>query len=291
MNRRYSGFVSVLLLSIGCSAHQGKVASDASPDGPVADAPDTLGMDAAPLGAWGPATAIAGASTAKDEDDVTLSSAATELIFAVAISATDKDLYVMRRATTNDPFGAPTALASMIINTTANEETPRLSLDDLTLYFGRGGTTYKSTRTSTTSAWSMPTVVAGGASPERWYGVCGTDHFTVVRGAVDLDLYEGTIGGTAVNISELNTNKIETSPYLTPDCLTIYFASDRSGTSKIYTSTRSSITSPWSTPELAQAPVNGGADQDPWISADQRLFVWASIRGGSNDKDLYMSTR
>lgn len=294
MSCRCIGLMSSIALTASCSAHLGNAPADANgePDAafvnPPGPSPD------AGLGAWEPAAKVAGAATNLDEDDVTLSSSATELIYGLSLTATDKDLYIMKRASATDAFG-PRAevkvLTSTLLNTAGIEETPRLSADDLTLYFGKAGAIMKITRTSTTSAWSAPTAVAGITAPARWYTVCG-NRFMVVRGTTDLDLYEGAVGATPTAIAALNTAKVETSPFLSSDCLTLYFASDRSGASKIYLSTRESLTSAWSAPVLAPSPINDGSnDQDPWISADQRLFIWASVRNGSTTKDLYMTTR
>src|SRR5205823_2546387 len=106
--------------------------------------------------------------------------------------------YVMTRATRNDAFGAPVALPATI-NTAAVEESPRLSQNDLTLYFGRGGDIYASTRATIGSPWGTPAIVTGSgntANYEKWLAVCGTNHFMVSRanGAAGQDLYEGTLG-------------------------------------------------------------------------------------------------
>lgn len=285
------GLIANAAVLLGCSARLSGVPADsnADPDAPPADSagppPD------AGLGAWGPAAAIMGAATTLDEDDVALSSSTNELIFSLSLTATDKDLYVMKRASSSAAFGARVELTTL--NTVGKEETPRLSADDLTLYFGRDGAIYKTTRTSKTAAWGTPTAVAGITTPARWYTPCGTNRFMVVRGTTDLDLYEGTVGGTPTAVAALNTSRVETSPFLSSDCLTLYFASDRDGRSQIYTATRDSISAPWTPPVLVPSPINDstGSSQDPWVSADQRLFVWASKRNGSTTNDLYMSKR
>src|SRR4051812_22235838 len=99
------------------------------------------------LGPWGTPMKVNGASsTTNNEDDPTLSSNGLELYYAVAPPSGDKNLYRMTRATRNDPFANPTALTAF--NTANPDEGPRLSYDDLTIYFGQNGDIYQATRTA-----------------------------------------------------------------------------------------------------------------------------------------------
>ena len=82
----------------------------------------------------------------------------------------------------------------------------------------------------------------------------------------------------------------ETGTFITQDCLTAYFASTRSGTNKIYTSTRTSPTDPWPTPTLiTDFMAVGGNQEDPWLAPDQRTFMFVSDISGT--KDVYVSAR
>jgi Tol biopolymer transport system component len=292
MGRR---LLTLALCGAGCNAHLGPASSsnvtvDGTPSG------DGQGnSDAYVLGAWGTPMPVPGASsTANAEDDLTLSSAGTEMIFAVA-SGGNKDLYVMTRPTTADPFGAPAALG--VFNTSGTEESPRLSPDDLTLYFGRDGDIMKSTRSSVGGTWSSPAVVTGSGdtgSYEKWLAVCANDDFMVSRdnGASGQDLFEGTLGSAGTLVAELSSSSNEISTFLSPDCLTVYFASNRSGQTMIYTSTRTAVGSPFPTPTMVGTPFDSGTDnEDAWISTDQRIFVFASVRDAGTNKDIYISTR
>ena len=82
-----------------------------------------------------------------NEDDPTLSSDGLELYYAVQVPPNDKNLYVMTRASRSDPFGTPVPLTAF--NTAGTDEGPRLSYDDLTIYFGQNGDIFTSTRTTT----------------------------------------------------------------------------------------------------------------------------------------------
>jgi hypothetical protein len=118
---------------------------------------------------------------------------------------------------------------------------------------------------------------------------CTGNRFLVIVGN---DIAEGTLGGGAPTLStELSSpTETETGTFLTPDCLTTYFARSDGTTNRIFTSTRTAIGQPWATP----TPINdfaalGGSQSDPFISNDNRTFVLVSNVGGSND--VYISTR
>src|SRR5438034_1300711 len=123
------------MMLCACNAQLGTPAGG-HPDGPrPADA--APGRDApasdAPLGAWGAPLAVNGASdTGLNEDDPTLNSTQTELYFKKLNTAgTDYDLYMLTRQTPTDAWGLPNPVTG--VNTTANEESPRLSPDELKL--------------------------------------------------------------------------------------------------------------------------------------------------------------
>lgn len=284
-----------MVLCCACSARLG-LAPDGGGSGSGPGDGQTGGGDA-PLGAWAPPAQIPGASDATNaEDDCTVNSTATELIYAVQPPAGNKDLYVITRPTTADPWSAPQALA--MFNTTGTEESPRLSPDDKTLFFGRDGDIYSSTRATVGGAWSAPLAVASvnTAAYEKWLAVCNNGVVMVSRdnGAANgQDLFEGTLTAGATTIdTTLNSVKNEISTFLSVDCLTVYFASNRSGNTQIYTATRPSVAGAWSTPTMVPSPFSDGTDdEDPWISTDQRTFVFAGVRAPATTKDLYITTR
>ncbi len=288
------GRLALVAVLAACSAklHQGGEQPDAALadgqnrthlDAPAADAPPSLGP-------WGTPQPIPGASDpALAEDDGTPNQALTELYFGIVNANTAKDLYMMTRASASDPWGAKQLLAQ----SAGNDESPRLSLDELTLYYGRNGDIYQMTRPTLTSAWSAPSIVpavnvVGSATYEKWMAVCDNNYYMLVR---DADLWEGTLGSAPTLVSSLSTAGSETSTWLSKDCLTVMFARTPSGgQTDLYISTRASTTAPWPAatplPEFNTTTYN---EEDPWMSNDQRTFVFASNAGGT--KDLYMSTR
>ncbi len=85
-------------------------------------------------------------------------------------------------------------------------------------------------------------------------------------------------------------------PCITPDGLTLYFASDRPGgvgQRDIWVTTRSTLSARWGTPINLGGAVNTTAiEDDPFLSADGLSLYFDSTRpGGLGDRDLWVSTR
>jgi Tol biopolymer transport system component len=261
-------------------------------------------VDAA-LGAWSTPVKVDVASSGAGEDDVTLSSNTLELFFAVS-GGNGKDLFYSSRAT---PTSAWTTAVRLPFNSAMqSDETPRLSADDQTLYFasGRNGSldVFQVTRAAPGSTtWGTPTTVAGinTSVDEKWFMPCGSGHYVLVRETANngTNLFEGDLGGgAAVAIATLNEpaaqRSNETGTFLTPDCLTIYFASNRVSPAQIFRAQRASLSDAWPAPttvnDFAIAGGNGN-QEDPWVSSDERTFAFASDAASAGNKDLYLSTR
>lgn len=287
-------------------------ACEARISGVPQDPPDAgLGLDAAPpsidappamtLGPWATPVKISAAAGTGGEDDVTLSSNTLELFFSLGGSnGNGKDLYYATRPTVDGAWTTATRLP--FNNATTSDETPRLSGDDKTLYFasGRAGNgdldIYRVTRQAAGSTtWSSPQPLAqvNTANGEKWFMRCGSDRYLMVQdtAAGSFDLVEGTLGGPPPTpIAELNSTDDETGTFVTQDCRTVYFASPRLGTNAIYRATRESLTTRWSDPAaVVDFAATGGDQEDPWLSADERTFAFASNAAGG--KDLYLTTR
>jgi hypothetical protein len=296
------GLIACCTSAAACGVRlDGDRSPDPTPDGsqPTPDAP--TGVDAspdgpAPLGPWGTPKLVPGASTTAIEDDATLSATATEMIFAVVdpAAANTKDLYYMSRPSATGTWTTP---AKLPFNSTASDETPRLADNDLTLYFasGRAGGVggldiYKVTRPAVGGAWGTPTLVPGvnSAGTEKWFMTCpGTNTYLTVTGT---DIGQGIMGNAPIPCTELNSTASETGTLVSADCKTIYFASNRSGTNKLYVATRSAINAAFNPPQpVVDFDGVGGNLEDPWLSPDLRTFVFVSDISGT--KDVYISTR
>jgi hypothetical protein len=297
----------LLLLLAGCEAHisgapgeQGLIDAGPGVDGAAIDA-------AAVLGPWStPVKILPASSTTLNEDDVTLSSNALEMIFAIdSGTSSGKDLYYSSRASTSASTPWSTAV-KLSINSAVSDETPRFSADNQTLYFasaraGNGNLDIYSVPHPTPDAmsWGTPQLVPSVNTAtllEKWYMPCGNQYFMVQETASSgTDLVTGTLGSTSkpTPVADLNSAQNETGTYLSPDCLTIYFASTRptsTSPSMIYKSTRPSVTAPWAPPTpMTDFKMLGGSQEDPWLSPDDHTFVFVSDVAGT--KDVYISTR
>lgn len=288
----------LFLLLAACGAQINGNPAQGGPDAAVAgDAGADAVPDAPPLGPWLAPTAVMVAATSASEDDVTLSSNALEMIFAVQATG-GKDLYYASRATAGDTWISAVPLP---FDSAGSDETPRFSGDDRTLYFASDRDTgnldiYAVTRPAAGSTmWDAPVAMAAvntGAT-EKWFAPCGAGRYVVVRSVSGggTHLFEGTPGSAPSPIDSLNSpTASDTGAFLTQDCLTIYFASFRVSPEKIFVSHRATASSAWPAP----SPVDdfrstGGDQEDPWLSPDGRTFVFASDAGGN--KDVYVSTR
>lgn len=293
MDRRV---VVVLVLLGGCKAELGDAPGDGGgvfPDGSEPPAGDAAPDAPVMLGPWGTPQRIPGADTGADEDDGTLSSTQLELYFK-RIENGNSNLYMMTRASVTSPWGAPVPLTQL--NTNEDEESPRLTPDDLTMYYASDGDIYRTTRAAVGMPWGNPVRVdsLSTGAYEKWAVVCPNGYAMVSRAVNDRgqDLFEGTLTtGANTRVDQLNSNRHEQGTFITNDCLRIYFQSNRNNSQfDIYTATRPTPSAAWSNPTLLtefNTPTN--SEEDPWISADQRTFVYAHDAAGS--KDLYIVTR
>jgi Tol biopolymer transport system component len=294
--------MSALALLCACGASVGG-SQDQNPDGGGGDDQDADPPpdDVAPLGPFGMPVVVPGASSGVGDDDGTLSHDGLELVFALVEPADNnrKHLYILTRASTQVPFaGPPTRLAFNV--TGATEQTPRFSEDDLTLFFassrdGNGLDIFSTTRAPGaafgTAVTKLP-AINDGDDDDKWYMPCDVGRFLMISSrAGNEDIFEGIGAAAPTRVAALSSAQPETGTFLTPDCLTVYFASTRGGPNRIFTSTRTAVDQPWPAPTEVTDFMPGATEnqEDPWLSPDGRTFVLSSNRNGT--KDVFISTR
>ena len=238
------------------------------------------------------------------------------------------DIYVSQRSHVGDPWGPPQNLGPTI-NTTANEQAPRLSRDGRRLFFssdrlgGFGGhDIYVSRRHNKHDdfAWEAPVNLGSGVNSDHddqtpdpfedraSHGIIlyfGSG--PIGSGAVDIYssvlLDDGTYGPRAP-VTELNSSSVDRQPAIRSDGLEIFFASDRTGTLgmlDLWVATRSRTSDPWSAPVNLGSVVNSSSvDARPALSFDGTILVFQSTRPGAVGCtspigpcvfDLWVSTR
>jgi len=157
------------------------------------------------------------------------------------------------------PFG--TAGLTMGLNTYDNEDDPTLRGDMLEIYF----------------------------NSDRPGGSGGGDIWRATRASV-FDSWSGV-----ENVAGVNTASTETTPELTADGLTLYFASDRAGGAggtDIYRATRGSLAAAFDTPlrvtELCSASNDFAAHEQP---GGVLLYMGSNRAGGVGGLDVYRTFR
>jgi hypothetical protein len=71
----------------------------------------------------------------------------------------------------------------------------------------------------------------------------------------------------------------------------VYFASNRNTNTDLYTAHRATVDTAWSAPAMVAPFDTADNEEDPWVSPDMRMFVFARSAAGTSQKDLYFSTR
>jgi WD40-like Beta Propeller Repeat len=219
------------------------------------------------------------------------------------------DIYVSQRPSRDDPWGPPQNLGPAI-NTTANEQAPRLSRDGHQLFFssdragGFGGhDIYVSRRDDKRDdfAWQAPVNLGSGVNgpdddqtPDPF-----EDHGTHTSilffgsgpiGSGATDIYSSALQpdgsyGPRAPVAELNSTSVDRQPAIRHDGLEIFFASDRPGTLgaiDLWVATRASTSDPWSTPVNLGPVVNSTqVDARPALSFDGTTLYFQSTRPGA----------
>jgi hypothetical protein len=206
--------------------------------------------------AWGTLSPVAPLNTAALDNTPRISGDGLSIFMARTVGGNREILLTTRPARSADAWSTPMGVPEL--ESTADESEAMLTADGLAVYFSttRDGTKdlYFATRTSPAGSWSPPLPVPGanGAfdedSPYTRDGL--TIYFSSDRpGSMgETNIWRATREstsepfGTPEPVEELNSDKREEDPWLSPDGKTIWFASARSGdVFNIFTATRPSI--------------------------------------------------
>jgi Tol biopolymer transport system component len=281
---------TVAALAAGCSFPGASPAGDA----PV-DALDAIPADAFGTPRWEQPTVVALPFAEQSDDDPSLTEDGLELYFNSARGTANPDIWVATRATATSAWNIP--LRVVQLSSVANETTPEVSPDGLTIYFATdrsGGNVgmdiWKSTRPNRSSLWGAPVFVAELSSPagETAGGTADDLHIAISyippgeapQVAVSERATVGDPWSPIVLLDGLNTPSHEGSVLLSPDRHWIYFDSNRTGNLDLYGAYRADVTQPFGPPMPLPGVNSAVEDADPWISPDGRHCMFVSNRGG-----------
>ncbi|MCP4261524.1 MAG: hypothetical protein GY774_29080 [Planctomycetes bacterium] len=168
------------------------------------------------------------------------------------------DIWVTKRATTDDDWSAPENLGPMV-NSSSNDATPSISGDGLSVFF----------------------------ESDRSGGYGSFDLWVTTRTTADTDWPAPVNLGATVNIGAWDGG-----PIISADGLALFFWSNRPGgygSNDIWVTTRKTINDDWGTPVNPGPTINTATYDDPGsISADGLILYFDSDRpGGAGSDDLW----
>jgi len=229
------------------------------------------------------------------------------------------DIWRSRRASVDQPWGAPEKLPASINKADSNEFCPTPFGDGSNLLFvsnkagGCGGGDIYVTREHFGLGWHEPvhlpcSVNSAGeeASPvivqyddftvELYFSSTRPGGFTTAAPDTDADIYmtrlrsDGSFGAVLL-VDGVNSASNDFRPMLRRDGLEMFFDSDRPGSRglDIWTATRGTATSPWAAPVSAEALNSDGAETRPFLSWDGSTIYFGTTREGN--QNFWVATR
>jgi WD40-like Beta Propeller Repeat len=189
------------------------------------------------------------------------------------------DLYTADRATVNDPFGPQTNLT--VLNSTSEDLNPTVSGDGLIVVFTslRSGNfdLHVASRSSSMQPFPSPTRITALATAGLEADPFLREDGTVLYYRTDGDIFRATLGGLGfanpMAVSAINTADDDDSPVVTPDELTIFWASNRPdggarGNSDIWMATRQTTNEAFSNPQNVTELNTTMAEHPRYVTSD-----------------------
>jgi hypothetical protein len=222
------------------------------------------------------------------------------------------DIWVARRGSTDDPWGAPENLGPPI-NSPVDDFCPTPIRGGGLFFVSRAepvacgtndGDIYF-TRYNPAHGWSEPLHLAcasdGGPNSTldemgpSYVEIDGQEHLYFSSGP---DIYMSERGpgwsfGVAQAVTELNSTASDIQPNVRKDGREVVFASNRGGSSQdIWVATREDAGDPWSAPAMLGEEVNTASNETrPSLSWDGRTLYFGRAPFLTGPGDIYLSTR
>jgi hypothetical protein len=230
------------------------------------------------------------------------------------------DLWFATRVSVDAPWG-PAHNMGEPINSSVADSLPMLSYDEHVMFFhstrpggcGAGDIWITRRRDARSQEWEPPTnlgCVLNTAATEiapAFFENPQTEEITLFYGSnrpgsLGFDVYASAVGedgyfGPGVLVPEFSSPGRDTRIFIRKDGLEAFVTSDRPGGQgliDIWTSTRETLSDPWSTPLVAlPSPVNSTSDDgSPWLSRDgTTLYFFSTREGGFGRRDIWYTTR
>jgi hypothetical protein len=205
------------------------------------------------------------------------------------------------------PFGVPVPIAGAI-NTAAKEGGPRLTADELTMYFSRavaGATSslFIAHRSSATAPFDTATpLTALDESFDEYDPTTSTElaiFFTAVDRASSCDIWGATRASAADSfgapgaVGAVNSGASEQTPFLTADSAALWFASNRPGGPGNYDLYRAAATgASFDSPALVAELSTSSNEFTPTLAPDRLVVFFSSDRpGGLGGEDIWTASR
>ncbi|MCA9584833.1 MAG: PD40 domain-containing protein [Myxococcales bacterium] len=197
------------------------------------------------------------------------------------------------------PFRPLTSVAG--VNTSADEGGPRLTPDELTMYFeseradGPGGSDlYVARRPSLAAPFGPASLVPAMSSPRAEYtATVHPDGLSLVFASNRVDDFALFIArrtstqdafGAPVEVSSLETGAIEAHPAFTPAGDALYFTSTRPGGAGGYDLYRAAFVNGTFGMAVRQAELSSASDEvTPVLSRDERYVIFSRKTNAKND--------
>ena len=204
------------------------------------------------------------------------------------------------------PFSTPQHIVEL--GSAGDDWAPRVTADalELYLYSSRPGTRggfdiFVARRASTAVPWMLPADVPElSSTADEATSFVSEDGLTFLvtsdrSTANSSDIWISTRASrtaafsTPVIVTEIMSAQGETSPWLSPDGLRLYFISDRLGLKDVYIATRANVGATFGAPDLITEVSSGGNQREITLSHDELEAFIVDDTGGNFD--IYRSTR
>jgi hypothetical protein len=208
-------------------------------------------------------------------------------------------------------FGEPEALSGLGF-TSGSEWGASLTADGLTLFFahetpGEGGDLYRATRPDRGVTFSAPVALTNlNTSDDDGTPFVSADglrlyfHSTREGGPGARDLYVATRSDVTAEftgaqlLANVNGSTNDHLPRLSPDELTLWFTSTRTGgpgRADLWTASRSSVDASFGTPVVFDAINGTSGDESGALTRDGLVLVFDSTRDGVGNNEIFITTR